>query len=106
VKSVQFDDGNELPADLVLMFHNNFMANTEFLGESEPIDQIDFDNKSRIRVDFHQRTDYKRIFAAGDGAATLYFGSFKRMPCTNWNVAWHQGVTSAYNILGLGIPWN
>lgn len=65
-----FKDDYQLPSDTVLLFPNTKVPNTEFAEASES--SFEFDSTGRIKADFNQRTEVKRVFAAGSCAATFY----------------------------------
>jgi thioredoxin reductase len=70
----------------------------EFIVNSDPLDQIDLDEKARIKTDYNMRTDFKRIFSAGDVCTSTYFATNDRLSCDDWFTAYHQGYTAGYNI--------
>ena len=70
---------DKINTDMVLYFPNNFMGNTEWLSEGECIENLEFDNYGRVKTDYHQRSDHKRIFAAGDCSASIYFAHGQRV---------------------------
>lgn len=41
--------------------------------ESDTLDNLGFDDASRIKTNVNQRTDHKRVFAAGDCSSTYYY---------------------------------
>jgi len=105
VKEVVFKNGKKLKTDLVLYFPNNYLANTEWMVEGDNTDSLEFNEMAKVKTDFHQRTDHKRIFAGGDCASSLYFSDGSRLASNSWYVAYHQGVIAALNILALKIPY-
>ena len=69
----------KVKTDLVLYFPNNYLANTEWVVEGENTDNLEFDDHGKIKTDYNQRTDHKRIFAAGDCTSSLFFTDGSRV---------------------------
>lgn len=64
---------------MVIYFPNNYIANTEWLTEGENVENLEFDAGGRLKTDFHQRSDHKRIFAAGDSSSAIFFSTGQRV---------------------------
>jgi len=104
IKEIELDGERMIKTDFVIMFPNISSANTDYLFEGENIDNMEFDDEDRLKVNFNQRSGHKRIFGAGDATAGMYFVQSRRMPCDNYYTAYHTGQVAAYNMLALDIP--
>jgi len=91
-------------SDIAVLFPSNDIGDTAVIRNS--LMDADLDFNQRIKVDSRCRTEVKRVFAAGNCTAIEFFATMRRMPCENWNVAYHQGYTAAYNMLALNIPFH
>ncbi|KRX10397.1 Rieske [2Fe-2S] iron-sulfur domain [Pseudocohnilembus persalinus] len=105
IEKIKFENGLEINTDVVLMFPNNRIGNTEWIDESN-MDQFDYDEFGKMKTNYNMRSDYKRIFATGECANTQYFAINDEIGCEGWNMSWHTGMTAAYNILALRVPFH
>ncbi len=96
--------GKIVETDHVLYFPNNFTGNTDFFKKSNYTPDINFDSNGRIKVDEHMCTEFKRIFAAGEVSSSNFFANNDPIESVSHNMSINQGVFTAYNVLGLGIP--
>jgi len=55
IKQIQFEDGAKLNTDLVLLFPNMQSGNTDYLFEGDNIDNLEFDEEDRLKVNYLQR---------------------------------------------------
>jgi len=52
------NSGEQIETDLVLCFPNNSTANTKFIDDSFKIDNIEFDKKGRVKVNYFMRSGF------------------------------------------------
>lgn len=63
---------------------------------------IDYNkNNNRVIVGPNSRTDTKRIFAAGSCSSLEFFFTCDRINLINSNMAYEQGMISAFNMMAL-----
>jgi len=85
LKAIELSNGKIIDADLAII-NGPLEPNLDFLG-------LD----SKICVDYHMRTEYPDIYAAGDVCICMdEYPEFS----IGWRRAWLQGITAATNILG------
>lgn len=71
--TAKLDENLTLVGDCMVLFPNNHLAHTEPIKNAKFVD-IDYNKKNeRIIVDTHNRTDTKRMFAAGSCASQDFF---------------------------------
>lgn len=94
VKNVVLDDGDRLPADLVI-FAIGGRTNSQ-LAHSASLRMLG----NAVDVDAHQRTSDPHIFAAGDIATITDQVTGQRIQSCLWPDAVMQGMVAANNMLG------
>ncbi|CAD8050095.1 unnamed protein product [Paramecium sonneborni] len=102
--SIIFKGKKKLKSDAVILFPSTVAPKTEFAEVSDH--QFEFDTAGRVKVDYFQRTDIKRIFAAGSCAHTYYYTNGTGHLGDQWQACYNQGMTAAYNMLALNVPWH
>lgn len=101
VKSVTLSDGQELPADLVIL-GTGVRPNTEFLKNSG----LEMNKDGGIVCDPFMQTNLPGVFAAGDIASVPYWPTGSRTRIEHWVVALEQGTNAAFNMLDKYVPYS
>ena len=100
VKSVVFQDGKTLEADMVIMA-TGVRPNTKYLEGSG----IDLAKDGGIVCDPYLETNVKDVFAAGDVASYPYWPTGARTRTEHWSSALDMGTNAAFNMLDKYVPY-
>lgn len=98
--------GKTISTDHIIYFPNNQRANTDMFIKSNFNSDLNIGVQRKIQTGEFMASDIKRIFAAGRCALVPFFGHTEMLEDVDHGMNINQGVFTAYNILGLGIPYS
>lgn len=74
MNQIELNTGELIETDVLVCFPNNAVGNSEYVVNSEKLENIEIDGNDRVKVDPFMRSEHKRIFFAGKCCAMNYFG--------------------------------
>lgn len=96
--------GKTIDTDFVVLFPNNFIADTELFDTSRKFtDNISRDEQDRVKVGFDNNSGNKRIFCAGGSSSMINFMTNERIKKDLHHKSVNEAMHTAYNVLGLVI---